>query len=252
MASDFSVDPGDCFASIAKAKGFFNYRTLYDHADNAALKAKRPNPNQLVEDDVVQIPDKAFKVVNLTLDGTKKFVLDRRKTKLRILLTDSKKTALTPVSCVATVGSAAFSSTALPAGLIELVIDAEEKSGTLVAIFKALPPLGSPPADPPAANPPANPPVIRASEFRDSLPTPQTDALSVVWELNLGSLEPKDVVRGSLQRLYNLTYPTPVRKDENEKTSVYVKGYQALKKAATKSGQVSDIRDELATFHDHP
>ncbi len=47
MSSDYSVDPGECFASIAQKKGFFNYRTLYDHADNATLKGKRPNPNQL-------------------------------------------------------------------------------------------------------------------------------------------------------------------------------------------------------------
>ena len=76
--SDKSVSPGDCFASIAKANGFFNYRTLYDHADNAALKAKRINPNQLVEDDVVRVPDKRQKWLPLQLDGTKKYVLDRR------------------------------------------------------------------------------------------------------------------------------------------------------------------------------
>lgn len=249
---DLTVYLGDCFASIAKAKGFFNYRTLYDDPSNAALRAKRPNPNQLVEDDVVQIPDKTPKLAALTLDGTKKFVLDRRKTKLRILLTNSAKAALNPVSCTLSVDSASFSTATLPGGLIEVEIDPAQTHGKLEAIFKALPPLGAPPADPPAANPPSSPPVIRPSEFRDELPEPMTEALSVTWDLKLGYLEPKDAVRGSLQRLYNLTYPTIIRKDENAVTARFVKGYQAFKKAAPTTGNISDIRDDLATFHDSP
>jgi len=250
--ANYSVDPGDCFARIAAKKGFFNYRTVYDHADNATLKASRPNPNQLVEDDVVKIPDKTPKTINLNLDATKKFVLDRRMTKLRILLTDAKKTALVPLNCMMTVGSAKYLNTALAGGLVELTIDPEEKSGELVVHLKALAAPGTPPADPPLANPPANPPVVRPGEFKDELPKPQDVALVVTWDLHIGSLEPKAVVRGSLQRLFNLTYPTPVRKDENDKTSHFVKGYQALKKAANKTGKVADIQDELETFHDNP
>jgi hypothetical protein len=74
----------------------------------------------------------------------------------------------------------------------------------------------------------------------------------VTWDLKIGHLEPKQEVRGSLQRLNNLTFPTPIRTDENEKTARYVKGYQALKRAAAKTGKISDIRDELATLHDSP
>src|ERR1051325_9103912 len=203
--SDHKVSEGDCFASIAKANGFFNYRTLYDHGDNTALKAKRPNPNQLVEDDVVKVPEKRLKQVNLTLDGTKRFVFDYRSTKLRLLLTDYKKTPLAPSQCSVTVGSAQFVSNALAGGLVEMNIDPEEKRGELKMWFPALPPLGSPPADPPAANPPANPPLVRPSEYRDSLPKAQTDALEVTWDLRIGYLQAKEAVRGSLQRLNNLT-----------------------------------------------
>jgi hypothetical protein len=250
--SDRTVKGGDCFASIARAHGFYNYKTLYNHADNTALKAKRPNPNQLVEDDVVKIPEKRLKLVNLTLDGTKRFVLDSRSTKLRLLLTDSKKTPLAPSRCNVTVGSAEFLSNALTGGLVEMDIDPEQKRGELKMWFPALPPLGSPPADPPAATPPANPPVIRPSEYRDSLPKAQTDALEVTWDLRIGYLQAKEAVRGSLQRLNNLTFPTPIRDHDTDKTEPFVKGYQALKRAAAKTGKVADIRDELATFHDHP
>jgi hypothetical protein len=249
--AEFSVSPGDCFASIAKAKGFFNYRTVYDHADNAALKTRRPNPNQLAEDDVVKVPDKRVKSIHLTLDGTKKFVVDVRSTKLRLLLTDSQNTPLAPANCSVTVGSAKFAAAVLAGGLVEMVIDPTEKTGKLVLSFQALPPLGTLPADPPAANPPANPPVIRQSEYRDTLPKAHTEALDVTWDLKVGALEPKEAVRGSLQRLNNLTFPTPIRTDENDKTRLYVKGYQALKTTA-KSGKIADIQENLAAFHDNP
>jgi hypothetical protein len=40
----YTVKPGDCFKSIAKQHGFFNYQTIYKHAAN---KKTWPNPNTL-------------------------------------------------------------------------------------------------------------------------------------------------------------------------------------------------------------
>ena len=86
-------------------------------------------------------------------------------------------------------------------------IDPTKTTGELVLSFHALPNLLTPPADPPAANPPANPPVIRQSEYRDTLPKAQTGGLDVTWDLQVGALEPKEAVRGSLQRLNNSRSP---------------------------------------------
>lgn len=245
------ASPGDCFASIAKANNFFNYLTLYNHGDNAALKITRPNPNQLCEGDVVKIPKKTQKTETLVLDGTKRFLVDRKKTKLRLVVTDAAKTPLAPATCRLAVGSASINTPPGAQGLLELEIDPEKTSGTLKMSFPALPAPPPGPPDPVAANPPAHPPVIRPSEFRDRAPKSQSEALEVAWDLNIGYLEPKEAIRGCLQRLNNLTIEAPIRKDENDKTRKYVKAYEAMRGAA-KTGNVSAIRADLAGFHDAP
>jgi hypothetical protein len=244
-----TVSPGDCFNSFAKQFGFFNYQTIYKHADNSTLWT---NPNQLEEGGSVDIPDKNPKKLPLKLDAQTPFVIDRRKTKLRLVLTDYKKSALAPSSCSLTVGSAHSTKAPAASGLLEMEIDPGETQGTLKMSFPALPAPGAPPPDPAAGNPPANPPVILPSQFRDRAPKSQTDALEVTWELRIGYLERKEAVRGSLQRLNNLTFPTPIRREENDKTRRFVRGYQALRRAAAKTGNVTDIRDDLATYHDNP
>jgi hypothetical protein len=240
--------PGDCFASIAKSKGFFNYLSVYSHADNAVMF---PNPNQIEEGSTVKVPEKSMKAFDLPLDVEKKFKIVRKKTKLRLVVTDAAKTALAPSSCSLTVGSASVATPPGAQGLLELEIDPEETSGVLKLSFPALPAPPAPPPDPAAVNPPANPPLIRPSEFRDRAPKSQSDALEVVWNLKIGYLEPKDSIRGCLQRLNNLTIEAPIRKDENDKTRAFVKGYEAMRGAA-KTGNISAIRADLAGFHDAP
>lgn len=46
---------GDSVTSIAEAHGFF-WQTIWDHAENSELKAKRKTPNVIAEDDKVFIP----------------------------------------------------------------------------------------------------------------------------------------------------------------------------------------------------
>src|SRR5579863_5892923 len=103
---DHVVQPGDCFSSLAKENDYYNYRTLYDHPDNATIKGTRANPNMLVEADVVKIPDKRQKKVALVLDGEKKFVVDRKKTKLRVAVNDVEDKAPTASKLKLTVGTA--------------------------------------------------------------------------------------------------------------------------------------------------
>jgi N-acetylmuramoyl-L-alanine amidase len=57
MPEKYTVQPGDCIASIAFERGFFQ-DTLWDHADNADLKQRRKDPHVLLPGDTVSIPDK--------------------------------------------------------------------------------------------------------------------------------------------------------------------------------------------------
>lgn len=59
MASTpYTVQSGDWLQKIAEQHGFESWRDLYDHEDNAAFRAKRPDPNKIYPGDIVMIPDR--------------------------------------------------------------------------------------------------------------------------------------------------------------------------------------------------
>jgi hypothetical protein len=66
------VSQGECLASIAAANGFA-WKTIWNHPDNADLKAERKNPNVLYPDDVVVIPDKQPKEESVATEQTHRF-----------------------------------------------------------------------------------------------------------------------------------------------------------------------------------
>lgn len=41
MAKYHTVQQGECFSSLASKYGFKDYRSIYDHSENAELKEKR-------------------------------------------------------------------------------------------------------------------------------------------------------------------------------------------------------------------
>lgn len=72
--------------SLAKKKGFF-WRTIWDHAENAELKAKRKDPSLLFETDEIFIPEKRLKEVSKSTDSEHSFKRkgDPSKIKLQLL-----------------------------------------------------------------------------------------------------------------------------------------------------------------------
>jgi N-acetylmuramoyl-L-alanine amidase len=73
MSRAHVVKPGESLARIAMNHGFRDWRTVYDHADNAELKAKRPNPDLLHPGDRVAIPDREVKVVECEVGRRHRF-----------------------------------------------------------------------------------------------------------------------------------------------------------------------------------
>lgn len=247
------VKPGDCFNSIAKQHGFYNYLTLYGHGDNAAIKGNRKNPNQLVEGDPVSIPEKRQKKMPLDLDRDKKFMVDRKKVKLRIAIKDVEDKALALQEIKVMVGS--LTSTAMPnsAGLVELEIDPAPKSGLLQfkpRIFKKAVPPPKPVAGPEPEKPP-HPPLIKADEFTDELPP--DDPVEFGLQLKIGHLEPNEEIRGSLQRLNNLGCKLPdatAHTATDDPTKRVIKSYQKFKGAKDPSGNIADVQGTLEAAHD--
>lgn len=59
MSTPYVVKSGDWLSKIAAAHGFSDWRDIYYHPDNAAFRAKRPDPDLIYPGDVVMIPDQS-------------------------------------------------------------------------------------------------------------------------------------------------------------------------------------------------
>lgn len=79
------VGTGETTSSLAKKNGFF-WKTIWDHPENAALKAKRKDPNVLFEDDDIFIPEKQLKEVSKGSEQEHNFKLKGEPAKLKIQL----------------------------------------------------------------------------------------------------------------------------------------------------------------------
>lgn len=87
------VQAGDSIPSIAKDNGFF-WQTVWNHPQNADLKASRKNPNQLVRGDEVFVPDLTTKGVERSTESKHRFVRkgDPRANEEYVLELDGKLT----------------------------------------------------------------------------------------------------------------------------------------------------------------
>jgi len=85
MPTDHSVSSGECISSIAYQYGFF-WETLWNHADNAALKDKRSDPNVLMVGDVVHVPDLTQGDESCASDQEHKFELKGVPARVNILV----------------------------------------------------------------------------------------------------------------------------------------------------------------------
>jgi N-acetylmuramoyl-L-alanine amidase len=93
MASHI-VRQGECLSTIARDHGFADWHTIYNHADNADLRKKRPNPHVLHPGDEVFIPDKQPKKVSCATGAKHVFVLKQPKRTVRLHLHDENRQPL--------------------------------------------------------------------------------------------------------------------------------------------------------------
>src|SRR5688572_4466199 len=243
----YTVKPGDCFNSIAKANGFFNYRTVYNHSNNAT---KWTNANTLEEGKTVEIPDKKPKKVALKIDSQNKFAVDRRKTRFRVMLLDAELKPLEVKTCKTHLD---VDYKKLPKkGLIELDdINPETTDATITVKLKVPePPVGMP--APAKVDPKKYPIAIAPEQFADKNPKPE-DQSEVEWTLQVGFLETHTACRGVIQRLVNLGFHSAPSTSENDDTKAAVSAYQLYiqnKAKGSETGKIADVRDDVRSRHD--
>ena len=83
MASQYTVQRGDCILSIAHDH-HLPWEKIWSHPDNADLKSKRKDPNILCEGDVVHIPDPVQKTISVPTGARHRLVVKRQVVKLRL------------------------------------------------------------------------------------------------------------------------------------------------------------------------
>lgn len=84
------VRQGECLTTIARQYGFRDYRTVYQHPDNAGLRQKRPNPNILFPGDVVNIPERKVKTARVATGQVHRFQVIVPKKELHLQLRDNE------------------------------------------------------------------------------------------------------------------------------------------------------------------
>jgi N-acetylmuramoyl-L-alanine amidase len=81
----YEVQQGESIPSIAVDNGLF-WETVWNHPQNAALKAKRKTPNQLAPGDEVFVPDLRKKVESRGADASHKFKVKGVPAKIKMQL----------------------------------------------------------------------------------------------------------------------------------------------------------------------
>lgn len=95
---EHTVKPGECLSSIAADYGFGDWKALYDHPSNAALRRKRENPHLLFPGDTVSIPEKQIKQTSVKTGESLKLsvYVPQRELKLTLIGPDGQAIADQP------------------------------------------------------------------------------------------------------------------------------------------------------------
>lgn len=95
----YTVKAGDYLSKIAKEQGFADWRTVYNHPQNADFKRRRPNPNLIYPGDQIFIPDKRLNSTTAPTDQRAKFRIKRAKETLELKLVDFQGNPLANLAC---------------------------------------------------------------------------------------------------------------------------------------------------------
>ncbi len=212
----YTVVQGDCLSSIALAHGFADWRTIYNHDNNAEFRRLRPNPNLIYPGDQVFIPETDTRNESVGVDNWHEFKIQGQKTYARVRLLDGDLAALQGKKYKLEVGSIVKEGTLGSNGLTEQEI----------------------PADAPAA---------RLTLWM----TDDTSRPGIIWDLRLGEMDPVEQPTGVQARLKNLGYdPGPIDGDIGDTTRAAIKAFQG-KMGLTVNGQPDDAtRAKLKEVHD--
>jgi len=164
------VEQGEYLSLIARKHGFSDFRTIWDHPENAKLKQKRQNPSVLFPGDQLFIPVRESREESGSTDKKHKFETKQGKLMLRLVLQDAYFSPIADAKCELTVEGQLF----------KLVTDGEGK------LEKEIP--------------------ATAQKASIVVKDPATPINHHVIPIRIGELDPVEEVSGQQARLNNLGY----------------------------------------------
>lgn len=125
MAS-YRVQQGDCLSNLAKRYGV-EWKTIWDHPQNQALRGKRKDPNILLPGDVLFIPERELRWEQAKTTARHVFVVRPPKVKVRLrILEEGKPVAGAPFTLTVD-GVEIKSGSTDGAGRLEAEVDADAR-----------------------------------------------------------------------------------------------------------------------------
>jgi len=190
MPHQHTIAPGETLAELASEHGFSCGSQLYEHADNAALRERRSDPDLLATGDVVVIPDPVPGAAEVRVSARHRFKVTRPRQRLRLQPLGSEGETFDGSDYVLEVEGVRFEGTV--DGCIEHPI-----------------PVGT-----------------RQARLEVSSRTPGQP--SIIWDLQVGHLEPVETPAGLQARLNNLGFsPGAIDAAIGPKTEAGIRRFQA-------------------------
>ena len=223
MPEDYEVVPGDCMSSIAYAHGFF-WQTLWNDGANAALKAKRKNPNVLMTGDIVHIPDLTIKQEPGATETRHKFMLKGVPEIFRMKLLDADHQPRANLEYTIIIEGNARKGTTDGNGELKESIPPDAHSGKL---------------------------LVPTPPDKSGKPIPGRPKFQVMI-LNLGTLNPVTEISGIKSRLTNLGfYKGPIDENLDDDTKRALRAFQRRKGLPVTGNPDDATQAQLLKIHGH-
>jgi len=216
MASDHTVKEGDTLISIAHAHGFRDWRSIWDHAGNAALRGKRANPQVLYAGDVVHVPDPDPRAFRASTERRHTYKLKKLQAYFSVRLVDETGRPFADKRYVLSVGKDRFDGVTSADGWLSHAVDPTVSEGELTL-------------------------------FRSG------DGDSFAWKVKIGHLDPVSEVSGVKARLKNLGYKVAeVDGNLDADTRAALKEFQQNAGLPSPSGEIDEpTRAALERYQNH-
>jgi N-acetylmuramoyl-L-alanine amidase len=172
LAGYYVVRQGECLASIAVRQGFPDYGRIYDHPNNADFRRSRPNPNIVDPGDTIFIPDLEARVYDRPTDVKHWFLRKTAPVQLRVVVLDENGHPRAGASYRLGHHRGEVTGVTEADGMIQCDIPPDLEQATLYLTF----------------------------------PGKTGHAITRVWLLKLGNLDPIETISGVQARLNNLGY----------------------------------------------